>query len=293
MTGMFSGTLRQASRPGPPPDWMTVPGLATQIMGVVNVTPDSFSDGGRFEHLDAAVRQGERLAREGASIIDLGGESTRPGHMAVSAADEIARVVPVIEALAPRLRVPISIDTYKAETARAALRAGARIVNDVWGLQRDPEIAEVAAEFRVPVIVMHNREAPDPAADVIDELRRFFEISLDIARRASISDDDIVLDPGIGFGKTPAQQLDALRRLPEICAFGFPVLVGVSRKSILGRIAARETRPDERLTASISAHVLAATLGAAIVRVHDVAPHVEALRVVDAVMRGTLPSEAA
>lgn len=286
----FAGTLRQDESPGPPPDWLSGLGLLTQIMGVLNVTPDSFSDGGRFAGVEAAVAQGLRLVDEGASIVDIGGESTRPGHAAVSAEDEIARVLPVIAALAPRLRVPISIDTYKAETARVALRAGAKIVNDVWGLQRDPAIADVAAEAGVPVIVMHNREAADPSLDVIDELRRFFERSLAIARRAGILDDAIVLDPGIGFGKTPDQQLDALRRLPEICAFGFPVLVGVSRKSILGRIADRETRPDERLNASIAAHVLAATLGAAIVRVHDVAAHVEALRVVDAVMRSTTPN---
>ena len=282
----LAGSLRPDVPSRPPPDWLTGIGRATRTMGVVNVTPDSFSDGGRFEHVDAAVAQALELEREGASIVDIGGESTRPGHASISAEEEIARVVPVIEALAPRLRVPISIDTYKAETARAGLRAGARIVNDVWGLQRDPAIAEVAAEAGAPVIVMHNRAAPDPGADVIDELRRFFEISLDIARRAGIPDDDIVLDPGIGFGKTPAQQLDALRRLPEICAFGFPVLVGVSRKSILGRIAERETKPDERFVSSIAAHVLAATQGAAIVRVHDVAAHVEALRVVDAVMHG-------
>ena len=287
---MTSAVPLRRSRPGPAPDWRAGPG--TQVMGVLNVTPDSFSDGGRFERPDAAIAQALRMEQDGAAIIDIGGESTRPGHAAISAEEEIARVVPVIEALAPQLRVPISIDTYKAETARAALRAGARIVNDVWGLQREPTIANAVAEFRVPVIVMHNRKAPDPGADVIDELRRFFEISLDIARRAGIPDRDIVLDPGIGFGKTPQQQLDALRRLPEICALGFPVLVGVSRKSILGRIADRDTRPDERLTASISAHVLAATLGAAIVRVHDVAEHVEALRVVNAVMGGIPPLEA-
>ncbi|WP_208111514.1 dihydropteroate synthase [Enterovirga rhinocerotis] len=275
--------------PLPPvlPEGLTGPGRRTLIMGVLNVTPDSFSDGGRFARRDDAIAQALRLEAEGAAIVDIGGESTRPGHAPVSAAQEIARVVPVIEAIAPRLAVAVSIDTYKAETARAALAAGARIVNDVWGLQRDPAIAEVAAEFGAPVVVMHNREAPDPSADVIDEFRRFFDISIGIARRAGIPDGHIILDPGIGFGKTPAQQIDALRRLPELCAFGFPVLVGASRKSILGRIADRETRPDERLHSSIAAHVLAASLGAAIVRVHDVGPHREALRVIDAVMHGS------
>lgn len=254
-------------------------------MGVLNVTPDSFSDGGLFEAEEAARVQGAALADAGADILDVGGESTRPGHAPVPAETEQARVLPVIRALAPVLPVPISIDTYKAATADLALRAGARMVNDVWGLQRDPDIAAVAAAHGAPVVAMHNREAADPALDIVDEIRRFFDRTLAIARRAGIPDAHIVLDPGIGFGKTPDQHLEALRRLPEICALGFPVLVGVSRKSLLGRIAGRESAPRERLHASVAAHVLAATLGAAIVRVHDVAPHREALRVVDAVMR--------
>ena len=261
-------------------------GRRTLIMGVLNVTPDSFSDGGLFAAPEAAIARGRALAGEGADLVDIGGESTRPGHAAVAADQEQARILPILRALAPGLGAPISIDTYKASTARLALQAGARIVNDVWGLQRDPDIASVAAAHGAPVIVMHNREAADPSLDVVDELRSYFERSLAIARRAGIPDVDIVLDPGIGFGKTAEQHLAALRRLPEIKALGFPVLVGVSRKSILGRIAARETAPRDRLTASVAAHVIAATLGADIVRVHDVAPHRDALRVVDAVMGG-------
>ena len=260
-------------------------GRRTLVMGILNVTPDSFSDGGLFVDGAAAVAQAERLTGEGAAILDVGGESTRPGHTPVPADEEQARVLPVIRALAGRLAVPISIDTYKASTARAALRAGGRIVNDVWGLQREPDIAAVAAEHGAPVVVMHNRASVDPGIDIVDDMRRFFERSLGIARRAGISDGDIVLDPGIGFGKSPDQHLDTLRRLPEIRALGFPVLVGVSRKSILGRLHDRETRPADRLTGSLAAHALAVTLGADIVRVHDVAAHVEAMRVVDAVMR--------
>lgn len=260
-------------------------GLRTLVMGVVNATPDSFSDGGLFATPEAAIAQGLALAGEGAAIVDVGGESTRPGHEPVPADLEMARVIPVIAGLAPRLAVPVSIDTWKAATARAALAAGARVVNDVWGLQRDPGIAQAAAEHGAPVIVMHNRERADPALDVMDELRRFFERSIGIARAAGIPEADIVLDPGIGFGKTPAQQLDALRRLPELRAMGFPILVGISRKSILGRIAVRESAPRDRLLSSLAAHVTAATLGADIVRVHDVADHVEAMRVVDAVTR--------
>ncbi len=254
-------------------------------MGILNVTPDSFSDGGCFANGNAALAQGALLAREGADIVDIGGESTRPGHTPLAAEEEQARAIPTVKALARQLSVPISIDTYKASTARLALAAGARIINDVWGLQRDPEIASVAAAHGAPVIVMHNRASADPDLDIVDEMRRYFEVSLAIARRAGIPDSHVVLDPGIGFGKTAFQHLEAIRRLPEIRALGFPVMVGISRKSLLGRIASRATEPRDRLHASIAAHVLAASLGADIVRVHDVAPHVEALRVVDTIMR--------
>ena len=249
----------------PPPTRLNtlLPGLGrrTLVMGILNVTPDSFSDGGRFEGVEAARAQAAALTEAGADILDIGGESTRPGHTPVPAAEEQARVLPVIEAVAPGLSAPISIDTYKASTAEAALKAGATLVNDVWGLQREPDIARVA------------------------DMLRFFERSLDIARRAGIPDGDIVLDPGIGFGKSWEQHLETLRRLPEIRALGFPLLVGVSRKSLLGRLHDRETAPRDRLVGSLAAHVLAGSLGADIVRVHDVAPHVEALRVLDAVMR--------
>ncbi len=264
-----------------------LPGLGrrTLVMGILNVTPDSFSDGGLFQGEAAARGQAERLVGEGAAILDIGGESTRPGHTPVPAAEEQARVLPVIRALAPGLSVPISIDTYKASTAKAALEAGATIVNDVWGLQREPDIARVAAEHGAPVIAMHNRETIDPDLDIVADMLRFFERSLGIARAAGIPEADIVLDPGIGFGKSWEQHLESLRRLPEIRALGFPLLVGVSRKSLLGRLHDRETRPADRLHGSLAAHALAATLGADIVRVHDVAAHVDAMRVVDAVMR--------
>ncbi|WP_209436970.1 dihydropteroate synthase [Methylobacterium variabile] len=254
-------------------------------MGILNVTPDSFSDGGRFQDLDAAQGQAARLIEEGAALLDIGGESTRPGHTPVPAEEEQARVLPAIRALSPALSVPISIDTYKASTAEAALKAGARIVNDVWGLQREPEIARVAAHHGAPVVVMHNRERVDPSLDIVDEMLAFFERSLAIARRAGIPDRDIVLDPGIGFGKSWEQHLEALRRLAELKALGFPLLVGVSRKSVLGRIHNAATAPADRLYGSIAAHVTAASLGADIVRVHDVRPHVEACQVVDAITR--------
>lgn len=262
-------------------------------MGILNVTPDSFSDGGLFAAREAAVAHATTMVAEGADIIDVGGESTRPGHTPVAADDEIARVVPIIEAIAATTP-PISIDTYKAATADAALKAGARIVNDVWGLQRDPEIARVAAGHGAPVIVMHNREAPDESADVVDEMRRFFDRSLEIAARAGIPDRHIILDPGIGFGKTRVQELDALRRIAEIKAFGYPVLVGASRKSFIGRIAAASSTtplpPRERINGTLAAHMLAIGGGADIIRAHDVRAHVEAARVADAILAGVARS---
>jgi dihydropteroate synthase len=260
-------------------------GRRTLVMGILNVTPDSFSDGGRFQDLDAARAQAGTLVAEGAAILDIGGESTRPGHVPVPAEEEQARVLPVIAALAPALPVPISIDTYKAATAEAALKAGARIVNDVWGLQREPDIAAVAAAHGAPVIVMHNRESVDASLDIVDEMKRIFARSLAIAAKAGIPERDIVLDPGIGFGKSWEQHLDAVRRLPELRALGFPLLVGISRKSLLGRIHNTGTAPADRLYGSLAAHVVVATLGADILRAHDVRPHVEACQVVDALLR--------
>ncbi len=264
-------------------------GRRTLIMGILNVTPDSFSDGGLFAAREAAVAHASEMAAEGADIIDIGGESTRPGHTPVAADDEIARVVPIIAAIAAA-GPPISIDTYKAATAEAALNAGATIINDVWGLQRDPEIAHVAAQHNAPVIVMHNREAPDASADVIDEMRRFFDRSLEIAARAGIPDRHLILDPGIGFGKTRAQELDALRRIAELKAFGYPVLVGASRKSFIGHIAAAAAAPPlpprERVNGTLAAHILAIGGGADIIRAHDVRAHVEAARVADAILAG-------
>jgi dihydropteroate synthase len=190
--------------PPPPSHLQTLlPDLGQRVlvMGILNVTPDSFSDGGRFDGIEAARLQADALVAEGAALVDIGGESTRPGHRPVSAEEEQARILPVIRDLAARLPVPISIDTYKAATARVALEAGARLVNDVWGLQREPEIAHVAAAHGAPVMVMHNRETIEPEIDIIADMLRFFEKSLDIARKAGIRDADIVLDPGIGLAR--------------------------------------------------------------------------------------------
>ena len=257
-------------------------GRRTLVMGILNVTPDSFSDGGQFAARDAALAHAADLVAEGADIIDVGGESTRPGHTPVPEEDEIARIEPIVAALAGTIAAPISIDTYKARTARIALERGARIVNDVWGLQRQPEIARVAADFGAPVIVMHNRETVDESLDIILEMRSFFARSIEIAHAAGIADHNIGLDPGIGFGKSFPQNLDALRRLAELKALGFPLLVGTSRKSLIGKVL--DKAPKDRINGTIASNVMAISHGADIIRVHDVLAHVEAARVADAII---------
>jgi dihydropteroate synthase len=252
------------------------------VMGILNVTPDSFSDGGRFVDAATAIAHARAMAEQGADILDIGAESTRPygGATPVSAAQEKARLQDVLPAVT-KLGPPVSIDTIKAATAAWALDQGATIVNDIWGLQRDPEMAKLVAARSVPVIVMHNREAADPAIDIIAEVNAFFARSLEIAACAGIARDRIVLDPGIGFGKTPEQSIACIARLAEFNRFGLPLLVGASRKRFISSVA--PSPPDERIGGSISAHLLAVKNGAAIVRVHDVAETVQALRVAAAI----------
>jgi dihydropteroate synthase len=252
------------------------------VMGILNVTPDSFSDGGRFLDPDAAIAHARRMVAEGADLIDIGAESTRPYGSAtpVSASEEARRLAPVLAAVAG-LGVPVSIDTMKAQVAASALAAGAGIVNDVWGLQRDPDMAGVVARHGVPVIVMHNRETADPAIDIMADIAAFFARSLDLAKRAGIARDRIVLDPGIGFGKTPEQSMTALARLDALKALGLPLLVGASRKRFIDTVS--PAPPDRRLGGSLAAHLLAVAGGAHIIRVHDVAETVQALRVAAAI----------
>jgi dihydropteroate synthase len=254
----------------------------TVVMGILNVTPDSFSDGGRFQDPDRAIAQARRMVAEGADILDIGAESTRPyvGMTPVSLDEEIARLQSVLPAIVG-LGVPVSIDTIKAKLAAWALGQGAGIVNDVWGLQRDPDMARVVAEAGVPVIVMHNREQPDPAIDIVADVTAFFARSLEIAARAGIARDKIVLDPGIGFGKTPEQSMIAIARLETFKSFGLPLLVGASRKRFINTVVA--TEPGERLPGSLAAHLLAVENGAAIIRAHDVGETVQALRVAAAI----------
>jgi dihydropteroate synthase len=254
----------------------------TLVMGVVNVTPDSFSDGGRFLDPHAAIAQARRLAAEGADILDIGAESTRPygDAVRVSSDEERARLAPVLPDIIALGR-PVSVDTMKASIAAWGIELGAAIVNDVWGLQRDPDMARVVAEHGVPVIIMHNRDAADPAIDIVGDVTAFFRRSLDIAARAGIARERIVLDPGIGFGKTPQQSIICIARLAELRTFGLPILVGASRKRFIHTVT--PSAPTKRLGGSIAAHLLAVENGAAMVRVHDVAPTVQALAVAAAI----------
>jgi dihydropteroate synthase len=251
-------------------------------MGVLNVTPDSFSDGGTFLDPARALAHARDMIEEGADLIDIGAESTRPygSRQPVSMDEERQRLLPI---LAPviALGTPVSIDTLKAEIAAEALRVGAVMVNDVWGLQRDPHMASVVAEHAVPVIVMHNREAADPAIDILEDVKAFLARSIDIALRAGIARERIVIDPGIGFGKTPEQSLQVLARLAELHALGFPLLVGLSRKRFISSVMPSE--PQQRLGGSIAGNVMAMLAGASILRVHDVKETVQALRVAAAI----------
>jgi len=281
-------TLEKAAGPSPKPASHALSALLSlgrpAVMGILNVTPDSFSDGGQFLEPATAIAHAARMAQEGADILDIGAESTRPygNQTPVSAEDEKARLTPVLPEVI-KLGVPVSIDTIKASIAAWALDEGAAVVNDVWGLQRDPDLAPLVAKRGVPVIVMHNRDAADATIDIIADVLAFFSRSLDIAARAGISRENIVLDPGIGFGKTPEQSIICLARFAEFKCFGLPLLVGASRKRFINTVV--PSAPSERIGGSIAAHLLAVQKGASIVRAHDVAETVQALRV-SAVIEG-------
>jgi dihydropteroate synthase len=277
--------IATTSRPAPA-DHPDLPALLSRptaaVMGVLNVTPDSFSDGGQFIAPENALAQARRMIAEGADIVDIGAESTRPygGAQPLSTEEELRRLRPVLGDVVA-LGTPVSIDSMKSAVVAWALDAGAAIANDVWGLQRDPDMARVVAEYSVPVIVMHNRDRADAGIDIMQDIAAFFARSLDIAARAGIAESQIVLDPGIGFGKTPEQSMTALARLDELRRFGLPLLVGASRKRFISTITPSE--PDRRLGGSIAAHLLAAKNGARIIRTHDVSETVQALRVAAAI----------
>ncbi|MGQ0445515.1 MAG: dihydropteroate synthase [Beijerinckiaceae bacterium] len=251
------------------------------IMGILNVTPDSFSDGGRFFAPEAAMEQARKLAAEGADIIDIGAESTRPGHIPVPADEELARLEPILGRLTRSIDIPFSIDTSKAKVARRATELGASVINDVWGLQRDPAMAETVAETGAAVVLMHNRDGVDPSLDIVADIRRFFDRSLRLAANAGIPSARLILDPGIGFGKSRAQNFAALANLAALKDYGLPILVGVSRKSLLAGLTPVETS----LVCTLAANLAAAANGASIFRVHDAAEHAAAFKIFDAVSR--------
>lgn len=259
-------------------------GKKTLIMGILNVTPDSFSDGGRYNNLDSALEQAKKMVEDGVDIIDIGGESTRPGHTQISVEEEIGRVVPVIEMLSKELDIIISIDTYKYQVAEAALKAGAHIINDIWGLQYDNgEMAMLAAEYNVPVIAMHNQNGTEYSEDIILSMRKFFERTYEISDRYGISRDNIILDPGIGFGKGMEENIEVLARLEELRDMG-RILLGTSKKRFIGTILGGLST-DERVEGTVATTVIGIGKGVDIVRVHNVLENKRAALVADRIYR--------
>jgi dihydropteroate synthase len=259
-------------------DW----GSRTYVMGIINVTPDSFSGDGLGDDRDAAVAQGLRMAAEGADLLDVGGESTRPGHVPVSAAQEIARTEEVVRRLSMQSSVPVSIDTYKLEVAEAAVAAGATIINDVWGLVRSPQLADLAARHKCGLVVMHNQDGTDYAGDLMTEVKRFLRASVDTAIAAGMPRERILIDPGIGFGKTANQNWEVMRRLEELRELGQPVLIGTSRKSFVGKLL--DLPVSARLEGTAATVTAAILRGADVVRVHDVQEMMRVVRVADRMM---------
>ncbi len=253
----------------------------TLIMGILNVTPDSFSDGGSYNEVEAAVRHAKEMRDQGAHIIDVGGESTRPGFAKVSVEEEIKRVVPMIQAVSKEVKLPISIDTYKAEVAKQAIEAGAHIINDIWGAKAQPKIAEVAAHYDVPIILMHNRDNMNYRNLMADMVADLYD-SIKIAKDAGVRDENIILDPGIGFAKTPEQNLEAMRNLEQLNVLGYPVLLGTSRKSFIGHVL--DLPVEERLEGTGATVCLGIEKGCEFVRVHDVKEMSRMAKMMDAMI---------
>jgi dihydropteroate synthase len=254
-------------------------GERTYLMGIVNVTPDSFSGDGLGSDADAAVAQGLRMVREGADMLDVGGESTRPGHVPITVAEEIARTEAVVRRLAGEAGVPVSTDTYKEEVAEVAVAAGATILNDVWGLTRSPAMADLAAKHGCALVLMHNQDGTDYSDDLMQEIKRFLSVAAARAVAAGVPKEKVIVDPGIGFGKTADQNWEVMRRLVELKDLGHPILVGTSRKSFIGKLL--DLPVTDRLEGTAATVVAAVLRGADIVRVHDVLPMARVVRVAD------------
>ena len=256
-------------------------GNHTYVMGILNVTPDSFSDGGKYNQFDAALYRVEEMIRDGVDIIDVGGESTRPGYTRISADEEIERVVPVMERIKNRFDIPVSIDTYKAKVAEASIQAGVDLINDIWGLKGDERMAEVIASSKLPCCLMHNRKEAvyqNYIQDVLTDL----EESLVLAQNTGIARDKIILDPGIGFAKTYEQNLLLLQQLEVLHSFGCPILLGTSRKSVIGLTL--DVPADERMAGTVATTVMGVMKGCAFVRVHDIKENVQAIKMTEAVL---------
>ena len=258
----------------------------TYIMGILNVTPDSFSDGGNFNCLDAALRHTEEMLAEGADIIDIGGESTRPGHVQITDQEEIERVVPMIEMVKKEFDIPVSIDSYKSEVVEAALKAGADLVNDIWGLKYDRHVADLIAQYQVPCCLMHNREKAE-YQNFLDEMCADLRESVAIAKAAGVKDEQIILDPGVGFGKTYENNLTVIHHLERLVETGYPVLLATSRKSVIGLTLGLPT--EERVEGTLVTTVLGVQKHASFVRVHDVKENMRAIRMTQAIMAECKP----
>ena len=253
----------------------------TYIMGILNVTPDSFSDGGKFNQMDAALYHAEEMIRDGADIVDVGGESTRPGHTVISDDEEISRVAPVIEAIKSRFDIPVSIDTYKGKVTEVALKAGADLVNDIWGFKFDHKVAELTAQYGAACCLMHNRSEPtyqDYLNDVVADLKECVRIAKDVG----ISDDKIILDPGVGFGKTYQMNLEIINHVDMLHSLGFPILLGTSRKSVIGQTLNLPT--DQRVEGTLATTVVGVLKGCAFVRVHDIKENKRVIQMTEAIM---------
>ncbi len=259
-------------------------GERTFIMGILNVTPDSFSGDGLADNVEAAIAQAKRMVSEGADIIDIGGESTRPGAPKVTADEEIRRVVPVIERLKAELNIPLSIDTYKAEVAEAAVQAGANLLNDVWGLKRDHRLAEVAARHSLPIVITSSQRDV-PVSNIMPAIINSLKWAIEQAEAAGVLPENIIIDPGFGFGKTVGQNLELLRRIGELRQLGKPILLGTSRKSAIGKVL-RGALVEDRLMGTVATTVIGIMEGVDIVRVHDIKENIQAAEMSDAVLRG-------
>ena len=261
----------------------------TYIMGILNETPDSFSDGGKYSRLDDALFHVEEMIDQGMELLDIGGESTRPGYTLISAEEEIERVVPVIEAVKQRFDVPLSLDTYKAEVAKAGLRAGADMINDIWGLKSDPDMAGVIAKAGVPCVLMHNRKEAD-YHHFMEEVIQDLEDTIRIAKNSGIADDKIILDPGIGFGKTYEHNLKMIQSMDRLLVLGYPMLLGASRKSVIGLTL--DLPAAERMEGTLVTTIFAVLKGCSFVRVHDIRENVRAVKMAEAILLvedGSLP----